>query len=161
VIRRLEDQHRDCVLDLVRATNHFSAAELGVADELIHIVLTQPLQTDYFAFVETSEAGEDACIGMVITGPTPATEATWHLYWIAVHPLYHGTGAAQALASCAEAFVRRHGGYWLLAETSGQASYERTRAFYRKEGYVELARIPDYYKPSDDLLIYGKRLDGS
>jgi ribosomal protein S18 acetylase RimI-like enzyme len=161
VICPLEDRHRECVLGLLRTTKNFTAAELAVADELIHIVLTQPLQTDYFAFVQTSEAGDDACIGMFITGPTPATEATWHLYWIAVHPLHHGTDAAQALTSCAEAFVRRRGGYWLLAETSGQASYERARAFYRKQGYVELARVPDYYKRSDDLLIYGKRLDGA
>jgi len=161
VIRALEHRYRECVLGLLQATNSFTAAELAVAGELINIVLSQPLQTDYFAFVQTSEVDASECIGMFITGPTPATEGTWHLYWIAVHPFHHGTGAAQTLESCAEAFVRQRGGYWLLAETSSQVSYERAHAFYRKQGYIELARIPDYYRRSDDLLIYGKRLDAS
>jgi ribosomal protein S18 acetylase RimI-like enzyme len=161
VIRPLENRDRQSVLDLLRATNNFSAAELEVADELVHIVVSQPLQTDYFGFVQISETDADACIGMLVTGPTPATEGTWHLYWIAVHPFYHGTGAAHELESYAEAFVRARGGYWLIAETSSQASYGRARGFYRKLGYLEFARIPDYYSRRDDLLIYGKRLDAS
>jgi ribosomal protein S18 acetylase RimI-like enzyme len=96
---------------------------------------------------------------MFVIGLTPATEGTWQLYWIAVHPLYQGSGVAQALEKYAEAFVRELGGYWLLAETSSQTGYERARAFYRKRGYVELAQIPDYYKPLDNLVIYGKRLN--
>ena len=159
MIRPIAREDRESVLDLLRATNNFTAAELAVADELINIVVSQPLQKDYFAFVEVVDARAGRCVGMFVTGPTPATEGTWQLYWIAVHPLYHGTGAAQALEKYAEAFVRRRGGYWLLAETSSQVSYERARAFYRKRGYVELAQIPDYYKPLDNLLIYGKRLD--
>ena len=71
---------------------------------------------------------------------------------------YHGTGAAQALEKYAEAFVRARGGYLLLVETSTDVTYERARAFYRKQGYAQLAQIPDDYKPLDHLLIYGKRL---
>lgn len=159
MIRPLAREDREGVLDLLRATNVFTVVELAVADELINIVVSQPLQRDYFGFVEVLETPVRRCVGMFVTGLTPATEGTWQLYWIAVHPFYQGSGVGQALEKYAEMFVRQRGGYWLLAETSSQVSYERARAFYRKRGYVELAQIPDYYKPSHHLLIYGKRLD--
>jgi ribosomal protein S18 acetylase RimI-like enzyme len=159
MIRPLAGEDRGSVLDLLRATEAFTPAELAVADGLIDIVVSQPHQTDYFAFVEAVETPVARCIGMFVIGLTPATEGTWQLYWIAVHPLYQGSGVAQALEKYAEAFVRELRGYWLLAETSSQTGYERARAFYRKRGYVELAQIPDYYKPLDNLVIYGKRLN--
>jgi ribosomal protein S18 acetylase RimI-like enzyme len=160
MIRRIERGDRESVLDVLRAADSFSAAELTVAQELIDTVLFQPIQKDYFAFVEVLEPhGEQPVRGMLVVGPTPATEGTWHLYWIAVHPVYHGTGVAQALGNYAEVFVRDRGGYWLLAETSNQVSCQRARGYYCKQGYVQLAQIPDYYKLSDDLVIYGKRLD--
>ena len=46
----------------------------------------------------------------------------------------------------------------LLVETSGLANFERTRAFYRKCGYDEEARIRDFYKAGDDKVVYRKAL---
>jgi ribosomal protein S18 acetylase RimI-like enzyme len=158
-VRALVAADREFVLDLLRGTNVFTAVELAVAEELIDIVITNPRQTDYFAFVAVDQAASAHCAGMFIVGPTPATVGTWHLYWIAVHPLSQGTGVGNTLEQWAATFVRERGGYWLLAETSSQHSYERARAFYRRHGYVELAQISDYYKPTDDLVIYGRRLD--
>jgi len=50
------------------------------------------------------------------------------------------------------------GGRVLLVETSGLASFERVRAFYRKCGYDEEARIRDFYVAGDDKLVYRKVL---
>ena len=152
MIRPLEKEDRAAVLDLLRATNNFNPAELAIAAELIDIVLEQPRQRDYYAFVAKTPIA-----GFLLLGPVPATAGAWHLYWIAVHPSAQGSGVAHVLQLSAESFVRDRGGYWLLAETSSQPGYQRVRAFYCKEGYVELVRIPDYYKPADDLILYGKR----
>jgi hypothetical protein len=43
-----------------------------------------------------------------------------------------------------------------LVESSGLASFERTRAFYRKNGYDEEARIHDFYQAGDDKIVYRK-----
>lgn len=156
-IRRLEERDREQVLEAVRATGNFNAEEVAIADELIEIVLTQPDQKDYFAFVsETPD--NDGVSGFLLLGPTPATVGTYDMYWIVVHPAYQGQGIAQALDEYAVAFVNERRGYWLIAETSSQPSYERPRAFYVKQGYSVLSRIPDYYKPGDDLIVYGKRI---
>jgi|RhiMethySRZTD1v2_1073278.scaffolds.fasta_scaffold01941_11 ribosomal protein S18 acetylase RimI-like enzyme len=158
MIRALTGDDRASVLDLLRATDVFTAVELAVAEELIDIVISKPAQTDYFASVAWDDRAVPHCAGMFILGPTPATSGTWHLYWIAVHPSYHGKGVAADLEQSAATFVRERGGYWLLAETSSLPGFERARAFYRRRGYLELARIADYYKPADDLVMYGKRL---
>lgn len=159
MIRQLEARDREEVLSLLRVTDNFTEAELAVAEEVIDVVLGQPNQRDYFAFVEDLDQRPDAQVGgFLVIGPTPATVGTWDLYWIAAHPSLQGKGVAQALHHCAESFVRSRRGYWLLAETSSQPGYARARGFYLKQQYVELARIADYYRLSDDMILYGKRL---
>ncbi len=54
--------------------------------------------------------------------------------------------------------IRSVGGRLLVAETSSIEAYDRAREFYRKNGFRELAKIPDYYKVGDHMIIYGKYL---
>lgn len=159
MIRPLADKDRQPVMDLLRANGNFNAAELAIADELMEIVLTRPGQQDYWSFVSEAARDNDAHIsGFLVIGPVPATVGSWHMYWIAVHPNDHGAGIARSLQLHAEDFVRRRGGYWILAETSSQPTYRRAHGFYHKQGYQKLVQIPDYYKPSDDMILFGKRL---
>ncbi len=159
MIRSLNEDDTEAVLALIRATGNFNEAEVVIAKELIDICVEQPEQEDYYAYVaETLHEEEKHIAGFLLLGPTPATTGTYDMYWIAVDPKFYGRGIAQALDQFAEEFVLKRGGYWLIAETSGQPAYQRTRAFYEKQGYKTLTRIPDYYKPSDDLIVYGKRL---
>jgi energy-coupling factor transporter ATP-binding protein EcfA2 len=46
----------------------------------------------------------------------------------------------------------------LLADTSGTAAFSRTRAFYREIGYLEEARIRDFWADGDDKVVFSKRL---
>ena len=155
MIRALHSEDRDEIIDLVRATGNFSEAEAAIAKELIDICIEKPDQPDYFTYVDEAEG---RIAGFLLLGPTPATVGTYDMYWIAVHPDFQGRGIAQALDAHAVKFVRERGGYLLIAETSGQPSYERTRAFYAKQKYERVAQIADYYKPGDDLIIFGKRV---
>jgi ribosomal protein S18 acetylase RimI-like enzyme len=155
MIRDLLREDKASVLELVRATNNFNDAEVAIAEELLDSCLDDPKQQDYFTRVAVDD-GQVA--GFLIIGPTPATTGTFDMYWIAVHPAFQGRGIAQALDQTAVDFVRERGGYLLIAETSGQPGYDRTRAFYEKQGYGRLAEIPDYYKPGDALVIFGKRV---
>jgi ribosomal protein S18 acetylase RimI-like enzyme len=155
MVRELRAEDKQAVIELVRATKNFSDAEIAIAEELIDIVTTNPEQRDYYAYVAEADGN---VAGFLLLGPTPATTGTYDMYWIASHPQFYGRGIAQELDRYAESFVKQRDGYWLIAETSSQASYERTRAFYEKQKYQQLARIPDYYKPGDDLIIFGKRV---
>lgn len=157
VIRSLQPEDRAAIIDIVKATGNFNSSEIAIADELVGICLDKPEQVDYFTFVATDdESGRVA--GFLIVGPTPATSGTFDMYWIASHPDFYGRGVSQSLDKKAVDFVRERGGYLLIAETSSLPAYERTRAFYAKQGYDVLSRIADYYKPGDDLVVYGKRI---
>ncbi|MEP7233972.1 MAG: GNAT family N-acetyltransferase [Ignavibacteriota bacterium] len=157
MIRSYQANDRSAIRDLVSSTGNFNADEIAIALELIDICIDKPEQTDYFAFVSEDEK-TNRVAGFLIVGPTPATQGTFDMYWIAAHPDFYGRGIAQELDLYAEAFVRGRNGYLLIAETSSQPSYDRTRAFYVKQGYLVLSQIADYYKPGDDLVVYGKRV---
>ncbi|HXX62776.1 MAG TPA: GNAT family N-acetyltransferase, partial [Bacteroidota bacterium] len=102
--------------------------------------------------------GEGKVEGYYCIGPTPATDGTYDLYWIAVDPALHGKGVGKRLDEHARDLVRQMGGRLLIAETSSQPKYEKTRSFYIGRGYQELARIREYYRPGDDLVVYGRYL---
>ncbi len=139
---------------ILRATDVFSEDEILIAVELMTAVVTDPLQKDYVIFTAADE--HDVAVGYTCIGPTPGTDGTFDLYWIAVDPQRYGTGDAALLLHSAEEYLQERGGALMIVETSSTQKYERTRAFYCKHGYGEVARIRQYYRPGDDLIVYGK-----
>ncbi len=97
-------------------------------------------------------------VGAVAYGQTPMTEGTYDLYWIACDPARQRTGVGTALLGAMEDDLRRRGARLLRVETSGTPAYQPTRAFYGRFRYRETARLPDFYRPGDDLVIFTKRL---
>lgn len=155
VIRPLARGDREPLRELLHATGVFTDEEVLIALELIDAVLDRPDQRDYI--IRTCEEN-GSVLGYYCVGPTPATAATYDLYWIGVRPDCHGRGVGTALQEHAEELIRARGGQLIVAETSSQPRYEPTRMFYRRRGYDEVARIRDYYREGDDLVVYGKYL---
>jgi len=156
MIRPLTQGDRATVLRLLRDTDMFTEAEIAVAAELIEIFLTQPAQKDYDVVVAADEAGRVA--GYLCWGPTPLTEGTYDLYWMAVAPNHQGRGYGKTLVRWLEDRVRAEKGRLVVIETSSQPKYDPTREFYLGLGYKETARIPDFYKPGDARVTYTKHL---
>ena len=140
----------------MQATNRFSPVEIEVALELIDIYLNQPQQKDYRLYCAVAEDGRVS--GYACFGPTPMTEGTYDLYWIAVDPERQRRGVGDVLLEFVESQARRENGRLLMIETSSQPKYEPTHFFYRKHRYGEIARIPDFYAEGDDRVIYCKKL---
>jgi GNAT superfamily N-acetyltransferase len=145
---------KEAVLGLIRATGFFTAAEVDVAEELIDIYLGQPGQKDYDIVVVEDDSGRPA--GYMTWGPTPLTEGTYDLYWMAVAPSEQGRGRGKELVRWLEAEVGRRDGRLIIIETSSQPKYRGTRQFYAGLGYGEVARVPDFYRAGDDRVIYAK-----
>ena len=142
------------VMDLLARTGMFTPEELDVALELIDAWLYKPDQKDYIVITAVSEG---RAAGYVCYGPTPATEGTYDLYWIAVDPLTQGKGLGGQLLRYTEEAVFRAGGKLIIIETSSQEKYRPTQGFYEKNGYVIEARIKDFYRAGDDRLIFTRR----
>jgi ribosomal protein S18 acetylase RimI-like enzyme len=75
-----------------------------------------------------------------------------------VKPSAYRRGIGASLNAHAERLIRSKGGRLVIAETSSQAKYENTRRFYVNQGYSQLARVRDYYRVGDDLVVFGKYL---
>jgi ribosomal protein S18 acetylase RimI-like enzyme len=152
----MKREDRETVLAIVEATGMFTPAELSCAREQVDIFLEQPEQQDYFLAVVEKTDGKVA--GYLSFGPTPLTEGTFDLYWMAVAPGEQGRGHGSEMVEWLEERVRAAGGRLILVETSSQPRYESTRRFYLGLDYREISRVPDFYRVGDDRITYGKYL---
>lgn len=98
-------------------------------------------------------------VGFCYAVPEQLTDGTWNMLAIAVHPDSQGGGHGAALVRSLETALRERGQRILLADTSGSDEFTLTRSFYRKNGYVEEARIRDFWARGDDKVVFWKRLD--
>jgi len=145
---------RETVLGIITDTGMFTAEEEAVARELIDIYLQQPGQRDYLITVIEDDAGR--VVGYMTYGPAPLSVGTYDLYWMAVAPATQGRGYGKKLMRWLEGKAQQLQGRMILIETSSTPHYLPTRQFYLGMGYKEVARIPDYYKPGDDRIIFAK-----
>lgn len=127
---------------------------MEVAIELVDLAL-QPNNPDYKILVADRDG---TLVGYVCYGPTPMTEGTHDLYWIASDPAVRGQGVGASLVSGMEADMRRQKARIIRVETSATEAYGPTRGFYASMKYTEEARIRDFYKVGDDLIILTKRV---
>ncbi len=97
-------------------------------------------------------------VGYVCYGPTPMTEGTFDLYWIASDPSVRGQGVGATLVSAMEGDLRRRKGRYIRVETSAMEAYGPTRGFYQGMKYVEEARVRDFNGVGEDLIILSKRI---
>jgi len=169
----LQPSHRSQLEEIVRATGVFSEREVGVALELFDESTAIParnawasetmdvppsprLATDY-EFVGAFDP-DNALLGYACFGPTPATDRTYDLYWIAVHPNAQRSGAGAALMTEVERQLNDRRARLLVIETSSRDDYAPTRRFYHKRGYQESVRLRDFYAPGDDRVVLTKRV---
>jgi ribosomal protein S18 acetylase RimI-like enzyme len=153
-IRPLAPPDRTPLSELLGRIETFTPDEVACALELIDAALT-PNNHDYQVLVAIREGKP---VGYVCYGPTPMTQGTFDLYWIASDPLVRGQGVGAALVSAMEGDLRRRKGRLIRVETSAMEAYGPTRGFYAAMQYKEEARFRDFYKPGEDLIILAKRL---
>jgi ribosomal protein S18 acetylase RimI-like enzyme len=155
-IRSLVRKDRATLLSVLIKTRSFTSAEIDVAMELIDIVLNDPIQKDYHIYCMVD--GLDQAIGYICYGPTPMAQGTFDLYWVAVDPDFQGQRVGSKLLNILEELVKVEGGRLILADASTIPHYEKTQKFYLKNGFQEVARIPDYYHPGNDRITFCRRL---
>jgi ribosomal protein S18 acetylase RimI-like enzyme len=153
-IRRIATPDREPLAELLGRIETFSPVEVTCALELIDAAL-RPNDLDYQVLVASRDGKP---VGYVCYGPTPMTEGTFDLYWIASDPQVRGQGVGSALVSAMEGDLRRRKGRLIRVETSAMEAYGPTRGFYQSMQYHEEARFRDFYKVGEDLIILAKRL---
>ncbi len=155
LLRPIREADQASLSALLRRIEQFKPDEVVVAEELIEASIRNPEGSGYESIVAQKE---DEIVGYVCFGPTPMTQATWDLYWIAVAPDRQGQGIGkQVFQSFADA-VRARGGRHVRIETSSQEIYAATGGFYERLGFELAGKLRDFYAPADDLLIFYREL---
>ena len=150
---------RSGVFRILENAGNFTPEEVATALELIDEWLELGEHSGYLTYVlETLDENASEVLGYVSFGPTPLTESTYDIYWIAVDKSKHRGGVGKRLMKFTEEEIARRGGKLLLIETSSQETYGGTIQFYERTGYELVGKIPEYYKPGDDKLIFAKKL---
>ena len=101
---------------------------------------------------------DETVIGFVFCEPERLTNGTWNMLAIGVSPDQQSEGAGAKLVAHLEHQLRSAGHRILLVETLGTPEYERTRSFYLRNGYVEEARIREFYDVGGDKIVFWKHL---
>src|SRR3954465_15668660 len=158
-IRPMVAADRSGVFRILENAGNFTPGEVAIALELIDEWLELGEHSGYLTYVLEAAGDEGSeVLGYVSFGPTPLTDSTYDLYWIAVDKSKHRGGVGKRLLKFAEEEIARRGGSMLLVETSSQETYGGTIQFYEKTGYELVGKIKEYYKPGDDKLIFMKKV---
>ncbi|MDX2193945.1 MAG: GNAT family N-acetyltransferase [Gemmatimonadales bacterium] len=153
-LRALAPADRDAVAVMTRATGVFRDDEIPVALEVFDSAVS-PAGAEWYQALGAEVDG--ALAGWICWGPTPCTLGTYDLYWLVVDPARHGRGIGTGLLEAMERALAGRARL-IVVETSGREGYRGTRAFYAARGYRETARIPGFYAPEDDQVVFTKVL---
>lgn len=158
-IRPAVETDEDALVQLGLETGLFSEDE---ANELLRSSLRRLFDgssdpTTHAARVATDGAGHPAGWCYLSADPQGPPHV-WELWWIGVARQAEGKSYGKALLADAEAVAQAAGATILLISTSSTESTARARAFYERNGYNQVGRIPGYYGEGDDKVTYFKRL---
>jgi GNAT superfamily N-acetyltransferase len=150
-LRHLTAADRGRIEEITRAVGRFRSDEIPVALEVFDAAV-RPTPDSYLVLGAELDS---RLVGWICWGPTPCTLGTYDLYWMAVDPELQGTGIGTALL---QAMERQLNGLarLIVVETAGRPDYAATRAFYQARGYSPVSRIPDFYAPGDDQVVFVK-----
>jgi ribosomal protein S18 acetylase RimI-like enzyme len=129
---------------------------VSCALELLAAALDPPEGNSYEARILVDEG--DRPIAYACFGRTPMTDATYDLYWLITAAERRGQGLGAALLGEVERELRDRGGRTVRIETSSLEGQGGALRFYQRVGYQEVGRIPDFYRPGDDLITLTRRI---
>lgn len=148
---------RRAVLDLALDNRMFAPDELGGLEAAFDDALAAGDGSAGWAVAEL----DGSVVGAAHWAPEPFSDRLWNLYFVAVDPARHGTGAGTALVDHVEAHLRALGpgqARVLLVDTSSTDQYAGARRFYLARGFVEEARVREFYGEGDDKVTFWKRI---
>ena len=153
--QQLTNSDKQSVRNIALSSGFFRDDEVDVAVELVEEVIQKGEASGYhFIFAELN----GITAGFACFGPIPCTIGSFDLYWIAVDEKYRAQGLGKLLLRQVELSVEAMGGRQIFIETSSTLKYEPTRNFYITSGYLQVARLPDFYLIEDDKLIFSRKI---
>ncbi len=150
----------------IRPTRHDDVPALQAvldSDDLFPSEMLPDMLGGFLAGGEDADIGltcetEGKAVGLFYAAPEALADGAWDMPAIAILPSEQGHGLGGAIVGHLETVLRERGQRILIADTSGTEAFALTRAFYRRQGYAEEARIRDFWAEGDDKVVFRKAL---
>lgn len=155
-MRRMVPEDRARVDKLLSRIKVFNRDDQSIAMDLVDFAIQNPRQNDY-DFILAFD-GAEQLIGYACFGPTPLTDRTFDLYWIAVDPDFASQGVGKVLLKKVEEEILGQKGRMIIIETSSGPEYAPSRGFYLRNNYLLAETIKDFFSEGEDRVTYVKLL---
>jgi ribosomal protein S18 acetylase RimI-like enzyme len=90
--------------------------------------------------------------------PEKLTNGTYNLLAIGVSKESQRNGIATKMLSYIEQLLKLKDGRILIIETSSDKAQIEARKFYKKNGYIQMSIIKDFWDDGEDKIIFSKKL---
>lgn len=157
MIDRPRPEEKEKLVILAQETGFFSLDEIAIIREMLDGFF-DPGPMDDQTFIVYRAVANAEPLGFACYGPTPMTEGTYDLYWIAVDKTHQNKKIGRALLEAMESELEKQNARAVYLDTSDTSEYSPTRAFYERMGYARAAHLLDFYKMGDGKVIYRKWL---
>lgn len=158
MIRRATLADSPAILTIAKATEMFLGDELDAfAQELEAVAAAGDDDPRALQVRDDGEPGMPDILGVAYHAPETMAQGVSNLLFLAVRPDARRRGVARALVERFEAESRAASARLGVIETAGDPMFAPAWALYQRHGYVEEARLRDYYDDGLDKLIFTKR----
>lgn len=140
------------ILSLVGSLNMFEDDEITEIEERLDSHFKCPDDSIWLVYEG------NGIEGLVYCAPEVMTKGTWNILMLLVQGDAQGKGYGQALVGAIQEAVTGRNGRLLIVETSGTDDFEKARRFYLRCGFIEAARIADFYDVGSDKVVFSKNL---
>jgi len=154
MIRPITSEDTEPLIALASDSGLFSPEQLDTLRPMVSASLSDTSDTHPFWITDD----ENGLVGLAYCEPERMTEGTWNLQLIAVHPTRQRQGRGAQLLRHLEQSLAARGARILLVDTLGTPDFEHVRAFYRKHGFDEEARIREFYAAGADKVVFRRAL---
>src|SRR4030042_1078422 len=151
-VRSMIAQDKPAIMQMLQNMPEFKPPEVLVAEEVLDSYLHNP-RSGYHIFVAEID---ELVVGYICYGPTPLTEGTWDVYWLAVAPNQQSQGIGKSLLALAEGSIKEDRGRIVVIETSSKPENEASGRFYRAQGYELACGLSDFYEAGGEKLFFLK-----
>ena len=155
-IRDVTYEDTEALIGLCKAIGLFKPNELEELNGMLSAYFEASLM-GHHKWLTDEEDGE--LIGVAYYAEETFAYGVFNLLLIGVHRDRQREGRGTKLLHYVEQELRERGERILIVETSGLDSFAATRAFYKKNGYDEEARIREYYNLGEDKIVFRKALN--
>jgi ribosomal protein S18 acetylase RimI-like enzyme len=147
---RRED--REAIGAVARSAGVFNAEE----EKTVYELFDAHLKSADSGYEWLSAFAGERLVGFACYGPTPLAQDAFDLYWICTDPGWQTRGVGRTLFAAIEADIRKRKGRLLMIWTSDAKQYQPANKFYTRMGCECTARIREYYKPGEDMVVFVK-----